>query len=693
MAESKLAQIKALAFAPVGISVLNRLLSFVSGRQPTTPPPDRAYLERIIDSMGNSLIVLGTDGCIKTVNQATLNMLGYSEAELLGKPVNVLFADGTFYGSGIDTIYKHGSIRRGERTYRTRDGRTIPVWFSGEAMHDSHGRLRGIVCVAQDISSRMQMENAVRVSEDRFRSVLENAADIIFMVDANGNLVSLNPAFEQITGWSREMWLNKPLSSLLEDDSLTMAADMMTRGLKGETIRNCELSIRSHTGQTVIGEFAVTPLYRDGAVSGMLGIVRDVTARKHAETELQKHVSQLKLLQRVDAELTHSLDTATVMTLALDIATRTSGAKAGWLGLVYENRLVHAVSVGYPEKLTAESPNLAALVQLFLKRPAQLFLESERKVVFQGLLEGTTAQMVIPLVSHDRMIGVLSLESDKADRFTQEVFDFVKLITMRIAVALDNSRLYETTRRHLGELQQLYRHVSELEQLKTDMIRIAAHDLRNPLSAIQLSLQLLERMSADTITPQQAAAQERIRDSAQRMMNIVNNILSLERIEQSVNGDSREAIDLREVARKAFDHASADARMRQLQYVMTAPDSPLIVQGDAVELEEAVTNLIGNAIKYTPTQGQVTIRLSACEKRAVLEVEDTGPGVPEEQQAKLFLPFSRAGKQGQTDGFGLGLHLVKKVIERHHGEIRFRSQPGQGSTFGFELPLVSQSPQ
>ena len=117
------------------------------------------------------------------------------------------------------------------------------------------------------------------------------------------------------------------------------------------------------------------------------------------------------------------------------------------------------------------------------------------------------------------------------------------------------------------------------------------------------------------------------------------------------------------------------------------------MSGDPAQLREAIDNLIGNAIKYTPDNGAVRVRLEQNAGRVIFEVKDNGLGIPDDQQERLFQPFFRASnaKASTIEGTGLGLHLVKNIIERHGGKMRFKSVVGQGSLFGFELPPMRSS--
>jgi signal transduction histidine kinase len=224
------------------------------------------------------------------------------------------------------------------------------------------------------------------------------------------------------------------------------------------------------------------------------------------------------------------------------------------------------------------------------------------------------------------------------------------------------------------------------------MIRIAAHDLRNPLGQV-LGFSELLLDDAESLSEDHKEFVDSIRQGGKKMQKIIGDILSLQRIEAMPTGTQNEEIDLVDLTRSLFVDSAVKSRQKSQDYQLDLPDSVVKIKGDVAQLREAMDNLISNAIKYTPEKGQVTVRLKLngdTGANAIFEVEDTGVGIPEDQQARLFQPFFRVRttETAKVEGTGLGLHLVRNIIERHHGKMRVRSVYGQGSTFGFEIKTI-----
>jgi signal transduction histidine kinase len=244
-------------------------------------------------------------------------------------------------------------------------------------------------------------------------------------------------------------------------------------------------------------------------------------------------------------------------------------------------------------------------------------------------------------------------------------------------------------RDQLSQLQVLYEQVTHLEQLKTDMIRIASHDLLNPLGIANGFVELVRMDVYERMTEAERDYVEMIARQLDRMQRITDDILSLERIQQLAHDPLKDDIELNALAERAVEAHRAQAAAKAQTVALALAPLELRIRGDSNQIYEALVNLITNAIKYTPEGGAISVAVTASEGHGLIEVRDTGYGIPADQQSRLFQPFFRAriDEAQSVDGVGLGLHLVRNIIERHKGRMFFQSIYGQGSTFGFELPL------
>ncbi len=423
--------------------------------------------------------------------------------------------------------------------------------------------------------------------------------------------------------------------------------------------------------------------------------LRYAIERTRANVAQKRYIEQLTLLRQVDDELSRIADIDSVLVLALDAAQRLSGADAGFIALVDEGQVTMAQSIGHYAALDGNTIQLndSALITHLLKErePMRLVGDDCGTVGPTNDNSPVNGRLLLPMLSYERLVGVMNLETKYKDRFSEEVFGFIELISARAAVAVENAQLYQIAQDQLAELQALYEQVSGLEKLKTDMIRIAAHDLRNPVNVIVGYVGLLQWELKDMLGDKQARYLQSIEESARHMEKITTDILSLERIQNMQEGGIHEEVDLTGTVQQVYRDYELQAVAKGQTFTLEIPGENVVVQGDSAQLREAVNNLISNAHKYTPQNGSITVTLDVEAGMSRFTVVDTGYGIPAHMQANLFQPFFRA-KTRETnaiEGTGLGLHLVKNIIERGGGKMIFSSVEGEGSTFGFSLPIMT----
>jgi two-component system phosphate regulon sensor histidine kinase PhoR len=233
--------------------------------------------------------------------------------------------------------------------------------------------------------------------------------------------------------------------------------------------------------------------------------------------------------------------------------------------------------------------------------------------------------------------------------------------------------------------------VSELRQLESvrrDFVANISHELKTPLTAIRgLVETLIDDGAMDRDTHDRFI--EKIRDQSSRLSNLVSDLLTLSRLESGPGGLRFEPMDLRDTVIESCRTQLHAAETKRVELSSAVPDSPVTIEGDAEAMRELVDNLVSNAIKYTPSGGRVNVHLATENGSAVLEVADTGIGIPPEEQSRVFERFYRVDKarSRQMGGTGLGLSIVKHVALAHGGSVSLKSAAGRGSTFRVQLGL------
>jgi signal transduction histidine kinase len=232
--------------------------------------------------------------------------------------------------------------------------------------------------------------------------------------------------------------------------------------------------------------------------------------------------------------------------------------------------------------------------------------------------------------------------------------------------------------------------LKELDRLQRQMIELTSHQLKNPLQGAMLHLDELEDIGQDVLTPEMRHDLDIIGQQMDRMNKLIEGILSLERL-QSRSINRKEKLDFAQVVESAVNHLRELAQAKKITLELSLSPNLPPIQGNPEELAEAVSNLVDNAIKYTPESGTIQVDTSADDGRVLLKVCDTGLGIPAEAQGRVFDRFFRAGQSGteSISGSGMGLSLVKAIIESHKGRIWLESESGSGTTFYVSLPAMN----
>jgi signal transduction histidine kinase len=279
--------------------------------------------------------------------------------------------------------------------------------------------------------------------------------------------------------------------------------------------------------------------------------------------------------------------------------------------------------------------------------------------------------MAIPLLAHGRLLGVIALLS--ATRiYGAKHLRLALELAQRAALAVDNARLYLAAQHAI--------------RLRDEVLGVVAHDLRNPLGVILLQAELLRRRLPE---PERKPS-ETIKHAATRMNRLIQDLLDVARIEADRLTVERDRLCTAEVVTDAVEAQAPEAASRTLELRLELPHDLPEVWADRHRLFRVFENLIGNAVKFTAPGGCVTVGAAAREAEVVFWVRDTGTGIPAEDQAHVFDRFWQA-RESDRRGAGMGLAIVKGIVEAHRGRIWLESSPGRGSTFFFTIPTAPRA--
>lgn len=288
-------------------------------------------------------------------------------------------------------------------------------------------------------------------------------------------------------------------------------------------------------------------------------------------------------------------------------------------------------------------------------------------------------------------IPVLGLEVDLyKDGFNVSLAVFIKILFF-YGIAFLAGYLSDSLREKNRQLSEAKSKIEEMNQRLKEFISIASHQLRTPLSSIKWLLEMLLNKEAEKVLNGSAGFLEKIYQSNQRMIALVNDFLDVSRIEGGKIQTFPQRILLDEIVRKQIGEFSSFARAHNIEIVFDSSKIPSEIFADPIRIKQVLQNLIDNAVKYTKGKGEIRIKIEKKEKEVIVSIKDQGIGIPKEQQNKIFTKFFRADNvlTINTQGTGLGLYIAKAIIESSKGRMWFESEEGKGSTFYFSLPLIN----
>jgi signal transduction histidine kinase len=298
--------------------------------------------------------------------------------------------------------------------------------------------------------------------------------------------------------------------------------------------------------------------------------------------------------------------------------------------------------------------------------------------------------VAFPLLVDDKAIGVCIVVINRLyDELPEYEKDSLQSITGVISVALDKSILYEKLIDTNAELAEKNKRLEELDQMKTEFVSIASHQLRAPLTAIKGYTSLILEGSYGAVPESLTEAMDRIFESSKFMASAIDDFLNITRIELGKMKYEFSIFDLNALAEQTYQEFMPLAEKKHLELHFESGGN-VMVEADENKTKQVLNNLLDNAIKYTP-EGTVSIAVAndASTKKVAVTISDTGIGVSKEDQSKLFAKFSRASNVGaaHVQGTGLGLFVAKEMTHAMHGEITLQSEGvGKGSTTIFSLP-------
>jgi PAS domain S-box-containing protein len=544
---------------------------------------------------------------------------------------------------------------------------------------------------AFDVTERARVEADLRASEGIFSGILSIAADAIITTDESLTIVHFNRGAEAIFGHAAADVVGMNLDMLIPERFRAAHPAHVGRFAAGhEQSRRMgerrEIFGLRRNGEEFPAEASISKL--DGPGRRLFTVVlRDITERKRME-------EQQRFLGDTSARLGTTLDRAsTLRTIAeapipflADACLVDALLPSGEITRVVHGRgddaeLAALRRLGDDFVPHADSPSRVIDVlrsgqpehveQLDEEWVAAHSESEEERDVISAL--GIRDMILVPLIARDQVLGCLTLMTRRESGFDDSDFTVAKEFAGRSGFALDNADLYEAAQ--------------SATRARDDVLGVVSHDLRNPLSAIQMCARvLLETPPTDESSRRDLL--EAVYQSASLTHRMIQDLLDVANIEAGRLSIEERAESLAEIIGRAAPMFMSQAAERELTLSISAPDGLPPVLADEGRIVQVLANLVGNAVKFTPSGGLISVTVSPVGSELQVAVEDTGPGIPREQWESIFERFWHARRGSRQRGTGLGLAIAKGIVEAHGGRIWLESTVGVGSVFYFTLPLA-----
>lgn len=527
-----------------------------------------------------------------------------------------------------------------------------------------------------------------------FEALADSATDAIVIIDEASTITFANPAVEHIFGYSRAELIGQSLDVLMPERLRGAHHRGITRylqtGRRNISWSSVALPGRRKDGSEVPLEISFGEFIGEDGRRVFSGFMRDVServrqrqeverARATAEAALQELASVGRVLDLAMASSTYE---GMLEELLQGLRSEMRTDEAAVLLLDDSTReLVVQLSTGIDLDRSIRVPIGHGLAGKVAASGAPVYIEdvSREEVIHPRLRESIASLLAVPIRSDGDLIGVLHVGTREKRAFTASDLRLLDIVAARVAGVLARTRLYQAERKAREEAEAARRS-------RDDVLSVVSHDLRNPVSTISMAAALLSDTDIP-LTPEQRRKQlEIISRSALRMNRLIQDLLDVARIE-----GGRLAVSLRcekttTVASEAYEaFRQIGAKKGVAVECQVAEDLPqLLIDRDRIV--QVLSNLLNNAVKFTPAGGRVTLRVSRTDAAGCrFDVIDTGPGIDEEHLPHVFNRYWQAKRTAHM-GTGLGLAIAKGIVEAHQGRISVESKPGEGSTFSFELP-------
>jgi PAS domain S-box-containing protein len=637
----------------------------------------QSYLAAIVASSDDAIIAKNLDGIIQSCNAAAERLFGYTASELIGKSVRILIPSDR--QAEEDEILSR--IRRGERVdhfetvRRRKDGRPIDISLTVSPVRDASGTIIGVSKVARDVTERKRTAALLAAQQEWFRVTLASIGDGIIACDPEGRVTYMNPVAETLTGWSNDHSQGRAFADVFHIVNETTRqrvdnpVELVIRSGRILGLGNHTVLISRDGIERPIADSAAPILDDTGRVLGVVLVFRDFTEQRRAQEAIAEQREWFETTLESIGDAVIATDARGRIVFMNPVAEHLTG----WRMDAARDRMCTEVFNIVNEKTlhAVENP-----VKRVLQEGVVVGLANHTLLIAADGTERPIEDSGAPIRDREgRIVGVVLVFRDVTERRRAEV--------EREAVASERERLLAAERTARAEAERANR-------LKDDFVAMVSHELRTPLNAILGWTELMLKRHDDAALA--ARGLEIVARNTRLQTQLISDLLDVSRI---VSGRLRldmQSVHLATMIEGAIETVEHTAVAKGV-FIDRQLDSAIgPMAGDPGRLQQVVWNLLSNALKFTPKGGRVRVVLRRTGSQAEIVVEDNGVGIRPDFLPHVFDRFQQAdaSRARRFGGLGLGLSIVKNLVQFHGGAVRAESEgEGRGARFTITLPLAA----
>lgn len=603
----------------------------------------QTYLRGLIESSVDGLITVDPEGFITDINEQMCHMTGYKREDMIGAQFKNYYTDPLRAELGVKITFAEGMVTNYDLVIMTKTGRKATVSFNASVFRASDGRVQGIFASARDISEQARLQSQLVDQQAYNRSLIEASADALFVIAPDGIITDVNEEATRLTGYSRKLLVNSQFNSYFTESERANAG--VNETFEKGRVLTYELMLITRQGRRIAVSFNAG-VFTDttGKSIGILAGARDITEQKKLEQQLrdQQFYSRTLIESNTDALMT---------TDPLGIVTDVNQQMEALTGHNREEL------IGSPFKNYFTDP------------------QSAEEGIRMVLKEGKVTNYELTAFNKDGQETVVSYNAttfNDRDGNLQGVFAGARDVTER--------KRFEQT------LQEKTMEMENANMAKDRFLANMSHELRTPLNAIIGFTGTLLMELPGPLTSEQTNQLQNISTSGKHLLLLINDLLDLAKIESGKIEFIPEKVSCHSVLNEISSTLQQSATNKNLKFEISMPNHDILINTDRRALSQILLNLTYNAIKFTE-EGEVRVELQQYldneHERLEFNVCDTGIGIKQEDQEKIFQAFKQVNisNSSRSEGTGLGLHLSKRLAELLGGRITFTSETGKGSVF------------